>query len=128
MGLDVGLRGHVARIVTDEDTAPALGSGDVPVLATPRLLAWAEAATMAALNGRLVAGATSVGSRVEFEHREASAVGATVTVTAELVAIDGNLLHFSVAAHDEDEHTVATGEVVRVVVERERFLARFGPR
>ena len=118
MNLVLGLQGRLERVVTSSDTATTLGSGDVPVLGTPRLLAWAEAATVAA-----VAGATSVGSHVELEHRAASAVGTTVTVTADLVAIDGRLLHFSVAAHDDDR-TLATGEVTRVVVDRERFLAR----
>ncbi len=124
MNLVVGLQGRLERVVTSSDTATTLGSGDVPVLATPRLLAWAEAATVAAVAGRLDAGATSVGSHVELEHRAASGVGTTVTVTADLVAIDGRLLQFSVAAHDADDRTLATGEVTRVVVDRERFLAR----
>jgi fluoroacetyl-CoA thioesterase len=124
MNLVVGLQGRLERVVTGSDTATTLGSGDVPVLATPRLLAWAEAATVAAVAGRLDAGATSVGSHVELEHRAASAVGMTVTVTADLIAVDGRLLHFSVAAHDADDRTLATGEVTRVVVDRERFLAR----
>src|SRR5256885_2564116 len=112
MSLSVGLMGRVERVVTDDDTATALGSGDVPVLATPRLLAWAEAATVATLDGRLDANATSVGSRVELEHRAASAVGTKITVEAELVAIDGNLLHFAVVASDGDGGTLASGEVV----------------
>lgn len=106
------------------DTATALGNGDVPVLATPRLLAWPEAATMAAAAGRLDAGATSVGSRIVMDHRAASAIGMTVTVTAELVAVDGRLLHFSVTAQDTDDHTLAAGELTRVVVDRDRLLTR----
>lgn len=79
---------------------------------------------MAALAGRLDDGATSVGARVELEHRRASAVGMTVTITADLVAVEGRVLHFSVVARDADDRTLATGEVTRVVVDRERFLAR----
>jgi predicted thioesterase len=124
MDLAAGARGRLERVVTEADTATALGSGDVPVLATPRLLAWLEAATLEALNGRLDDGETSVGSRIELEHRSATAVGAEVTVTADLVAVDGRLLRFSVAAQDGDGRLLATGEVTRVVVDRERFLSR----
>ena len=124
MDLVVGLQGHLERVVTVSDTATALGSGDVPVLATPRLLAWAEAATVAAVAGRLDAGATSVGSRIVMEHSAASAIGVRVTVTAALVSVDGRLLRFSVSARDTDGRTLASGELTRVVVDRDRFLAR----
>jgi fluoroacetyl-CoA thioesterase len=124
MDLAAGARGRLELVVTEADTAIALGSGDVPVLATPRLLAWLEAATVAALDGRLDDGQTSVGSRIELEHRSATRVGVTVTVTADLVAADGRLLRFSVAAQDADGRLLATGEVTRVVVDRERFLSR----
>jgi predicted thioesterase len=112
----------VTHVVGDDDTAAALGSGDLPVLATPRVLAWLEEATCAALD--LEAHRTSVGTRVEVEHVAASPVGATVTATADLVHEDGRLLRFRVAAHDGHGTLVAHGEVRRVVVDRERFLAR----
>ncbi len=124
MDLAAGARARLERVVTEADTATALGSGDLPVLATPRLLAWLEAATVEALDGRLGDGETSVGSRIELEHRAATAVGATVTVTADLVAVDGRLLRFSVAAQDADGRLLATGDVTRVIVDRERFLSR----
>ena len=81
--------------VTDDDTAAALGSGSLPVLGTPRLLAWCEAATCAAIAALLGAGDTSVGTRVELEHVRASAVGARVEVTASSVFRDGRLEKFS---------------------------------
>lgn len=121
MDLEVGVKGQVERVVTAADTAVALGSGDIPVLATPRLLAWAEAATLAALDRHLAPGTTSVGSRVALEHRAASPVGTPVTVLAELAAADGRQLRFTVTASD-GRQTVAAGQVVRVIVERERFL------
>ncbi|HZC74221.1 MAG TPA: hotdog domain-containing protein [Jatrophihabitans sp.] len=121
MELVVGLRMQLQQVVTEHDTALALGSGDVPVLGTPRLLAWAEAATVAALDGHLAAGSTSVGSYVAVEHRAASAVGASVTVDAELVAVEGRQLRFAVRV-DEGDRLVAAGEIVRVIVDRERFL------
>src|SRR5664279_2190169 len=109
MDLVVGLQGCLERVVAESDTATALGSGDVPVLATPRLLAWAEAATVAAVAGRLDAGSTSLGSRVELEHRAPSAVGVAVTVTADLVAVDGRRLQFAITACDGDDRAVASG-------------------
>jgi predicted thioesterase len=111
--------------VTDADTAAALGSGSLPVLATPRLLAWCEAATCAAVEPALPVGATSVGTRVELEHRGASAPGQELEVTASPSYADGRLHRFTVAArHVPGGKVVATGEVTRVVVDAERFLSR----
>jgi predicted thioesterase len=106
------------------DTANALRSGDLDVLGTPRLLAWCEAATCAAAQPLLPPGRTTVGTRVQLEHLAASAVGSVVHVTAELVHADGRLLRFSVAASASDDRLLATGEITRVVVDVERFLAR----
>ena len=109
--------------VTDDDTAAALGSGSLPVLGTPRLLAWCEAATCAAIEPALPEGATSVGTRVELEHRAACAVGRQVEVTASAAYVDGRLHRFTVAARQAGK-VVASGEVTRVVVDAERFLSR----
>jgi fluoroacetyl-CoA thioesterase len=110
--------------VGEQDTAAALGSGSLPVLATPRLLAWAEAATCAALEPDLPPGRTSVGSRVQLEHRAASGVGEQVTVTAELRHRDGRLVRFEVVAEDSRGTVVGHAEITRVVVDVDRFLAR----
>jgi predicted thioesterase len=109
--------------VTDDDTAAAVGSGSLPVLGTPRLLAWCEAATCAAVEPTLDEGSTSVGTRVTLEHTAASAVGAEVTVTASSSYVDGRLVRFTVAAR-EGAKLVGSGEVTRVVVDAERFLSR----
>ena len=114
--------------VGEDDTAAVLGSGDLPVLGTPRLLAWAEAATCAALAPSLGEGRTSVGTRVTLEHRAASPVGAQVTVTATVAHRDGRLVRFEVVAVDGAEQVVGHGEVTRVVVDAARFLARVGGR
>ena len=111
--------------VGDDDTASALGSGSLPVLATPRLLAWCEAATCAAIEPALPDGGTSVGTRVSLEHQAASPVGAEVEVSASATYVDGRLHRFTVAArHTGDGRLVGTGEVTRVVVDAERFLSR----
>lgn len=124
MDVRPGDRAEIARVVTDADTAAALGSGSLPVLGTPRLLAWAEAATLEALAGRLDAGAGSVGTRVELAHTAPSPVGARVTVRAEVRAVDGRRVTFAVEAVAEDGSALGTGTVERVVVDEARFLTR----
>jgi predicted thioesterase len=121
--LTPGLAARVELTVTDPDTAQAVGSGDVPVLATPRLLALAEAATVAATATRITPGTTTVGTRVELDHKAPTAVGHTVTAEARLAKVDGRRLLFEVVV-TEGTTTVAEARVERVVVERQRFLAK----
>jgi predicted thioesterase len=123
MELQPGLSARVELVVTDADTAQAVGSGDVPVLATPRILALAEAATVAATAGYLAGGSTSVGTRVELDHQAATAVGRRVTVLATLAKVDGRRLVFDVVVRDGEEQ-VAEGRVERVIVDRQRFVER----
>ncbi len=111
------------HVVSPDDTARALGSGDLEVLGTPQLLAWCEAATVAALTGALAEGETSVGTRVELVHQRATVVGTPVAVRADLVHVDGRLLRFDVAA-ESDGVLVGHGTVTRVVVDTDRFLTR----
>ena len=119
--------------VGEADTAAAVGSGSLPVLGTPRLLAWCEAATCAAIDPTLAPGQTSVGTRIELEHLAASPVGQQLEVSAAASYVDGRLHRFTVAARhlpgsgagaDGPGKVVATGEVTRVVVDAERFLSR----
>ncbi|WP_176737579.1 thioesterase family protein [Micromonospora citrea] len=121
--LTPGLTARVELTVTDTDTAQAVGSGDVPVLGTPRVLALAEAATVAATATRMPSGSTTVGTRVELDHRAATPVGRTVVAQARLAAVEGRRLHFEVSVSDGDE-TVAEGRVERVLVDRQRFVER----
>jgi fluoroacetyl-CoA thioesterase len=131
--MQTGQQATLEFTVTDDDTALALGSGDLPVLATPRLLAWCEAATCAALAGTVAEERTSVGTRVQLDHLAASPVGAAVTVVATTAYVDpspgsgrgSRLVRFAVVArHTADDKIVGHGEVTRVVVDRERFLSR----
>jgi fluoroacetyl-CoA thioesterase len=110
--------------VSDADTATALGSGDLAVLATPRLLAWCEAVTCDAVADALAAGQTTVGSRVSLTHERPSPVGAEVVVRAAVVHVDGRLVRYEVVAEHADGTVVGHGEVTRVVVDRDRFLNR----
>lgn len=124
--LAAGLAATLHRIVGENETAAAVGSGSLPVLGTPRLLAWCEAATCAAIEPALQEGQTSVGTRITLEHTAPSAVGATLQVTASVVHVDGKLVRFSVAAR-QGAKLVGSGEVTRVVVDAERFLSRVAP-
>jgi predicted thioesterase len=124
MGIDVGLTAGLVHTVGVEDTARFVGSGDLDVLATPRLLALAEAATVAALDEAVPTGRTTVGTRVQLEHLRPTPVGETVTVAAALRRVDGRLLRFEVVVTDDADRLVGRGEVTRVVVDRLEFLGR----
>jgi fluoroacetyl-CoA thioesterase len=121
--LTPGLSARVQLKVSDADTAQALGSGDVPVLGTPRVLALAEAATVVATARQLPAGTTTVGVRVELDHRSPTPVGRTVVAAANLTRVDGRRLIFDVKVHDDDL-LVADGQVERILVDRHRFVAK----
>jgi predicted thioesterase len=123
MEFSVGATADVTHAVAEADTATAFGSGDVPVLATPRVLALLEAATVAAVAPSMADGQTSVGTRISLEHQAATPVGRTVTARARLVAVDGRRLEFEVTLND-GETVAAFGTVERVVVDRARFIAR----
>jgi fluoroacetyl-CoA thioesterase len=109
-------------MVSQADTAAAVGSGSLPVLGTPILLAWCEAVTCEAL--ALTEPSTSVGTRVALEHLVASKIGATVVVTATVAYVDGRLVRFEVNAREPGGKLLGSGEVTRVVVDSERFLGR----
>ena len=126
-GLEAGLRATITAEVTETDTAQALGSGQMPVLGTPRLLALAEAACVAAVTPHLAEGQTTVGVAVSLEHRRASPVGASLEVEAELTGIEGRKLSFNFIAYgpgDGDESVVGAGTLERMLVDTERFLAK----
>ncbi|MFJ4005951.1 thioesterase family protein [Streptomyces sp. NPDC090023] len=109
--------------VTEADTAVALGSGDVPVLGTPRLVAWLEAATVRAAAPFAGPGLTTVGTAVRVRHLRATPVGGRVTVSAEPEpGSSGGRLTFVVRAVDGSGAPVAEGEIDRAVVDREKFL------
>jgi predicted thioesterase len=124
--LTAGLSGQVELTVTDADTAQALGSGDVPVLGTPRVLALAEAATVAATAPKLAPGTTTVGTRVELEHTVASPIGTRVVASTTLAKVDGRRLLFEVRV-TAGERVVAEGRVERMLVDRQRFVAEAFP-
>jgi predicted thioesterase len=126
-GVGNGAMATIEFRVTEADTAIALMSGDLPVLATPRLLAWMEAATCEAARPRLQTGQSTVGTRVAIEHRAPSAIGASVIVAARLTRIEERTLTFDVEATDAATgRMLADGAITRVVVDGQRFMRRLG--
>lgn len=121
--MEIGRSASVMLVVRQADTAVAVGSGDVPVLATPRVVALFEEATVAAVRDGLGSGETTVGTRVDVEHLRPTAVGATVEARATLTAAEGRRLTFVVSLLEGDVEA-ARGSVTRAVVDRDGFLSR----
>jgi len=123
MALHPGLTGTATMVVDEQDTALALGSGDVRVLATPRVVSLAEEATVDAVAGHLGPSETSVGYRVQLDHLAPTAVGGRVAAEATLETVESRRLTFRVSVSD-GRGLVAAGRITRVVVERDRFLEK----
>ena len=118
-----GMSAEVSIIVSEADTAARWGSGLVPVYSTPALVGLMEAAAVAALAGYLEEGQTTVGGHIDVHHLAATPVGMKVRALAELIAIDGRKLSFSIEAWDDEEKI---GEALheRILVNTEKFVFR----
>lgn len=113
---------HTSRLIVSEaQTAQVIGSGDLPVLATPAMLALMENAAMLAAANELEEGQTTVGGHISSSHLKPSKVGATVEATATLTKIDRRKLFFRVVAKQDGE-VIGEGEHLRFVVVRQRFM------
>jgi predicted thioesterase len=123
--MNIGLTYTSTTTVNQNNTANALGSGDMDVFATPAMVALMENAAMNAVAPHLEAGQTTVGTEISTSHIKASALGATITATAVLTAVEGRKLTFEVIAH-EGENIIGEGSHTRFIVDRERFLAKLG--
>ena len=121
--LEVGLKYESRLTVGAENTALALGSGDMEVLATPAMVALMENAAMMAVADCLPEGSTTVGIEISTSHLKASAVGANVVAEATLQEVDGRRLVFSLKAWD-DTGWIGEGKHTRFIVDRERFLSK----
>lgn len=118
-----GMTGEASVVVAMEHTASALGSGSVPVFATPALAALVEAAALDALQGVLDDDQTSVGVYLDLQHQAATPVGLTVRAEARIINIEGRRLTFRVAAFDDVEQ-IGAGTHQRMIVDTDRFLSR----
>lgn len=123
MPITTGLTATVSLEVADGDTAVSQGSGTLPVLATPRVVALVEEAAVAAVDGLLDDTHTTVGMTVQLDHLAPTATGRTVVANATVEAVSGRRVSFQVQVAD-DRGLVAVGRVTRVVVEIDRFMTK----
>lgn len=122
--LETGLTYTSRLTVGNENTAIALGSGDMPVLATPTMMALMENAAMLAVASELEDGDTTVGGHIESSHLRPTPVGAEVSATATLEKVEGRKLYFKIITHQGDV-VIGEGTHLRFIVNREKFLAKF---
>lgn len=121
--MEIGLKHTSVLLVTEQHTAQVVGSGDLPVLATPAMMALMENAAMLAVRDALSPGETTVGGQIESSHLRPTAVGQEVQATAVLTRIDGRRLYFHLTAHCGDT-LLGEGEHLRFIVDREKFLSK----
>ena len=121
--MEIGLKYESQTVVSEANTAATLGSGDMAVFATPAMVALMENAAMLAVKELLPEGSATVGTQMNTSHVKASPLGATITASAELTAVDGRRLTFAVKAWDE-KGVIGEGEHTRFIVDRERFLSK----
>ncbi|MGB8213636.1 MAG: thioesterase family protein [Anaerolineales bacterium] len=118
-----GLCAELDHMVTADDTASKWGSGLLPVFSTPALVGLMESTAVAALEGCLSPGQTSVGGRIDVHHLAATPVGMQVRAKAEVTAVNGRKLVFKIQAWDEVE-LIGEADHERILVDEARFLAR----
>lgn len=118
--IPIGAQATVSFTCDEASTAIALGSGDVPVLGTPKVVALAEEAAVLALDGLLDAATTTVGTRIAVDHLAPTRVGGTVAATATITEVSRRRIVFSVEVTEGDT-VVARGDHLRVIVDRSTF-------
>ena len=133
--LEVGLKHTSELIVSDALTAIQMGSGDMPVLATPAMMALMENAAMLAVADELPEGSlrakrtsssgTTVGGHIESSHLKPTKIGDKVSATAEVTKVDGKKIEFKVSAYSGDA-LLGEGTHLRFIVDRERFMSKLG--
>ena len=123
--IETGLKHTSELTVTEDVTAMVIGSGDMPVLATPMMTALMENAAMLAVKDKLPEGCTTVGGHIESSHLKPSKIGDVVRAEAEVTKVDGKKIEFRVSAYS-DKTLLGEGTHLRFVVNRERFMSRLG--
>ena len=118
-----GITGESAATVTPALTATHLGSGGVEVFSTPSMVSLMERAAVAAIDHLLPEGQASVGTALDIRHLAATPLGHAVRAEAEVTAVDGRKVSFTVRAWDEDE-LIGEGTHTRYVIDVARFLER----
>ena len=121
--LQAGLHGTATTVVTDKNTAQTMRSGSLTEFATPAMCALMEEAACAALVGCLDPGMGSVGVSLNISHNAPSAMGATITATAQLTSVEGRKLTFAVLAKD-DHGVIGKGSHERFIIDNEKFMSK----
>lgn len=121
--MEKGLKYTSRTTVNKNNTALALGSGDMEVLGTPAMLSLMENAAMNSVCTHLPEGSTTVGSMIESTHIRPSAIGEIITATAILEEIENRKLTFKVTAADS-KGLIGEGKHIRYIVDRKRFLGK----
>ena len=115
---------HTSELTVTEDvTAVKIGSGDMPVLATPAMLALMENAAMLAVADSLTDGETTVGGHIESSHLKPSKIGDKITATAEVIKVAGKKIEFKISAHSNDV-LLGEGTHLRFIVDRNKFIEK----
>ena len=123
--IEIGLK-HTSKLTVTEDiTAVKVGSGDLPVLATPMMMALMENAAMLAVKDELPEGCTTVGGHIESSHLKPSKTGDVVRAEAEVTKVEGKKIEFKVSAHSGDT-LLGEGTHLRFIVDKEKFISRLG--
>lgn len=123
MSIQVGMKGRADATVSPADTASAVGSGLLPVFATPSMIALMENAAVNAVQGALEQGQGTVGTRLDVTHDAATPIGMKVWAEAEVTAVDRKKITLSVKAYDE-AGPIGGGVHERFVIDTDRFLSR----
>ena len=121
--LETGIKGKMTEKVTAEKTAAAVGSGSLPVYATPAMIALMENTALSSVADKLDDGMTTVGTKLDVVHTSASPEGSTITCESELIGIDRRRLVFSVTAYD-DAGEIGKGTHERFIVDCGRFMEK----
>ncbi len=121
--LTIGIKGRAETVVGPNDTAEAMGSGELPVFATPAMIALAEKAAWTSVAGELEEGQGTVGTRMDMAHISATPPGMKVWCESELTEIDRKKLLFRIVAYDE-AGKIGEGEHERFIVDNERFTTK----
>lgn len=123
--IEIGLKHTSELTVTEAFTAIQMGSGEMPVLATPVMMALMENAAMLAVADELPEGCTTVGGHIESSHLRPSKIGNVISATAEVTKVDGKKIEFKVSAYF-GETLIGEGTHLRFIVDREQFMSKLG--
>lgn len=121
--MEAGIKGRKELMVTEERSAQALGSGLLPVYATPAMIALMEGTASESVAPYLDDGTTTVGTSLNIKHTSATPIGMRVYCESTLTEVDGRRLVFSVSAYDECGE-IGSGTHERFIVGSEKFMAK----